>query len=1736
MKILKIVPSKFFFLVSTLLIAALSFGASTAVAQSNAQFAATPVTTQEFVTPQVMLSLSADHQYFFAAYSDFSDLDPDSDTGGDGPEVTYENNIEYFGYFDPNKCYSYNTATERFVPEANQITEYYCNDVGGDWSGNFLNWATMTRMDVVRKIFYGGFRSTDTNDLTVLERAHLPFDAHSFAKYYNGTDIADLTPFDSSNITIGDGQGEDGRFEGITICNTSPDNGNALSETSAAAPVMRVVRGNFSLWAANERWQCTWSNENGNQDNGNQPQFSLINASDQDPSRAANGDALRTSAGQEDRIVRVEVCNTLMTELNGEGCRQYPDGNFKPTGLLHEFGQDGEIEFGLMTGGFQANTEGGILRKNIRPFTDEVNVDTDGTFTKNAFGVRVPGIVTNLDALRMVGYRYDNGTYFGGGSPDNCNFQQVDIQPNECFSWGNPISEILLESVNYLSGGTETAAFDVDDEPRLQGIVNRGGGIEAVPGLSSEDWIDVLNADNQCADVTQIVINASVSSFDENFASAAALPGAPNIDTFTNNVGNIEGISGNSFFVGSTAGNDNELCTAKTVNNLSEVRGICPEAPTVAGSFGAAGIAFYAAITDLRPGLEGDQHVQTLGITLATNQAVIEVPLGPVGTLESINILPAYRLLAQGGVTEDGGGALVDFRIVQGHQETDVPGVFSGVYYLNWEDSEQGGDFDNDVWGTIGYVLDTNTPNNTITITTNAVTQRGGGRPQLFGFITSGTTQDGFHAFSGVLGATRPADGAIFVDPVAGAVPGCVNCRAGSEGGGQTGPQSHTFIIDQGAVAAETLQPPLYYAAKYGSFDESNPETSNQNNEPDLVSEFDVENNFTGLAGADGIPDGYFAATSPDTLIDAVRRALDRALSFEDSSGSAPANLGNSDGDGDLVVQALFFEAVDGDNVTFPSEVSWSGDIRGFFLDSNGFLREDSDDDDELDPSNVDNIIQFNNDGESLMIDRQSFANEDDFDEFDPNGLSDEESVDPDEINPIWSAAENLSMLDNDDIVTNRAYGDPVSETGASRFINTWIDANDNGRVDADEYVPFEAGEVDGDFEAFLASTAVTPLFTAADTTADAVNIINFIRGFEDYVDPGDAGTNLATMNGFRSRTTLVGGEAGTDRLVHRLGDVISSTTVIVGPPTEDFEVTFGDATYAEFRTKYANRRTMVYTGANDGLLHAFNAGFRGETVDTPVLFTESGISGVETEHPLGAEIWAYAPNNLLPHLQWLTSSEYLHTFYMDGEPAVFDVNIFTDDTGPNGLHPGGWGTILVAGMGLGGGDFNIGDVNGDGDNQVTRSAYVVFDITNPEQEPVLLGEITHEDLDHTTVRPTIVRNRVANDGINFANTSSNETKLVFASGPDNRVDFTSSNTAKVFTVDLTLLAGVIENTEPTVQEVTASQNAFVGGISTADWNEDFVDDVVYFGTVEQGAALTDQSGDIYRFLPQSGQINTFFAIDRPITSTPIPLVVDGANFVYAGTGRYLDQSDAITAEQQYFVGIIEEETGFTATFNLGSLLDVTDIDIIQNFDATGEITSVIAENGTAGLASNQDGGGDNAVTTFEELSEFILEGVGGRNGWVRYLGTDVLPTEGVDASGDPIVTDDGVRPISERVISDADTFFPVISWATFVPEERVCVPEIGEAFGYVADLVTGTSSELAPLVARPATGAAGSREAGIGFRIGFGIPSDTNIIGTESGDAVILNGTSQGDISRQFLGLAQPGELRRVNWREILQ
>ena len=154
---------------------------------------------------------------------------------------------------------------------------------------------------------------------------------------------------------------------------------------------------------------------------------------------------------------------------------------------------------------------------------------------------------------------------------------------------------------------------------------------------------------------------------------------------------------------------------------------------------------------------------------------------------------------------------------------------------------------------------------------------------------------------------------------------------------------------------------------------------------------------------------------------------------------------------------------------------------------------------------------------------------------------------------------------------------------------------------------------------------------------AEADNIVNFIRGKEG-------------ISGFRSR--LIDFDGDNIDEVWRLGDIVHSTPAVAGVPGENYETLYGDKSYAAFKAAYKNRRQVVYVGANDGMIHAFNGGFVG-TVTTQFKLT----NGSEVAHPLGSELWAYVPYNLLPHLKWLTQPGYEHVYFIDGEPRLYDVN-----------------------------------------------------------------------------------------------------------------------------------------------------------------------------------------------------------------------------------------------------------------------------------------------------------------------------------------------------------------------------------------------------------------------------------------------------------------------------------------------
>ncbi|MDQ2078121.1 pilus assembly protein [Marinimicrobium sp. ABcell2] len=847
---------------------------------ASLDLAQNPLFLSHPVRPLVMLNMSNDHQLYFKLYDDYSDITKDG-----SPDTTYIHDYDYYGYFDSTKCYVYSTDGDRYQPSNDVDESGYCNlgETADEWSGNFLNWATMTRMDAVRKILYGGYRAVDTPGETVLERSFLPADAHSFAKYYGGDDVNRLTPFGSNSAA------EDARDRGVTLCNVTDPGDNSLSQNVTSPPLLRTVKGNYSLWASNERWQCRWRDDISQSDrgkNGNDPTLTGIQAYADSPKK-------EKGLGEKEYSVRVVVCDSNWTnEANNENCESYGT-SLKPTGLLQEFGEDNSILFGLMTGSFGKNKSGGVLRKNIGSVTDEIDAD-NGTFIVPVGDALddFEGIINTLNRLRIYGYRYENGTYFGATGSDACEWGEHTFSDGTCSNWGNPQSEIYLESLRYLAGLPKTSDFDVDDSSRIA-------------GLNTAVWAAPVSSANYCAPLSVVQFNASTSSYDGDQLSGASdiLQGSDSLANQTDAIGVAEGIEGNEFFVGKVlgsdeVGSDNELCTAKNVSGLSNVQGTCPDAPRLGGSYQIAGLAHYARSKGIP--LTGvteasRQTVRTYGVALAPAVPRVSVPV-PGSESQTVVIQPACRSQRTDVPTNC---AIVDFKIVE-QSESVVDGALthSGKLYVNWEDSEQGGDFDQDMWGIIDYeITSLNAKVKTNVIADSTPHELG------FGYVISGTTSDGFHVHSGINGfSSSPVT-------VAGAnILGCASddenddlngCHVGD------GATESTHLI--GTSTGSPLEQPLYYAAKWGGYHDDDTEISEIAANP---------------------PETYYYATDPRELEQSLRDAF---FNVAEAAGSASAVATNSTrlGTDTVIYQALF------------NSKHWTGEIKAIPLTAEGGIGEE---------------------------------------------------------------------------------------------------------------------------------------------------------------------------------------------------------------------------------------------------------------------------------------------------------------------------------------------------------------------------------------------------------------------------------------------------------------------------------------------------------------------------------------------------------------------------------------------------------------------------------------------------------------------------------------------------------------------------------------------------------------------------------------------------------------------------
>jgi len=1169
-----------------------------------------PLFTATGAPPIVMLDISRDHQLFYKAYNDFSDLDSDGKW-----ETTYKHSFKYYGYFDNTKCYTYDGSI--FSPKGDAETGNLCTS---SWSGNFLNWIAMSRADVMRKVLYGGLRSTDiAGGKTVLERAALPTDAHSWTKYYKGDGTTDapllnkLSPFSDPSATTYDVTttkdntynttwgnltlsskfarvGEQVKLvsssktfyarvsacgdtsnpnvcntttftldfgvqttvpkgtykitnlssEGVTFCNTTYDSKNE-SHSTTNPPLIRAAKGNFVLWAANEKRQCTWYNEDGwkatndNRYGRGETILSGLPGAANSPDKAELG--LKDGSNGPDFIARVEAC--VSNKLGAENCQKYPDGNYKPVGLLQKYGESPTqgsnpgIYFGLVTGSFTKNVSGGVLRKNAdRALSNNSNANDDeidprtGVFkTKKSDGTKVEGILKTLNSLRIYGLNYADNLYL---NTDKCNYQQIGIvsdgtgqnaqgypaNEGNCSSWGNPMGEAYVESLRYLAGLSKYDSFYYTSDGST-----KDDKVGLSPPLIGADRRDPITEQNYCAPLNILAINASVSSYDTDQIESAFtdFKAGKTLASFTDDVGAAEGIV--SAYVGKSGTTYDGMCTLKTITGLSTVTGICPEAPSLAGGYGMAGASYYAHTNRIRstPKIGDDDKtsfkVNTFGVALATNVPRIEVSVGG----KKVVIQPAYRL---DYTPSFGTGTIVDFRRIE---DTGT----SGKYYINWEDSNQGGDYDQDAIVMLSYSVS----GSKITVETYVIAGTGG-HAQGAGFVISGTDQDGPHFYSGLYGfnytdsqniTVTAADKGTRINNSG----GCNNCT--DQNSGDRNPRSATFNIT--GTAGTSLEDPLYYAAKFGGFKDLDGD-----GKVSSKAEWDSKDaKGQPVTNGDGKPDNFFYVNNPGALAESLSAAF--AAIVNASAASAVATSSSSLRTGSMIYQATF------------NPKTWEGDLVAY--------------------------------------------------DVNPTTLA---------LTEKWRAASRLPAPDSRTIIT------ALSDRTAAPF--TW----DSG-IGAVEKTVLNAGGSDG--AARLA----------------------YIRG--------SASRESATD--FRQRKS-------------KLGDIVDSNPIYVGVPSGQYSSenlflsAYLNSSFTAWRNDRTTRKAVVYVGGNDGMLHAFDA--------------SPGDEG-------GKELLAFVPSQVYTaDLASLSSQAYAsaHKFFVNGSPQAADVQYSNTwkTVLASGLRKGGKGLFAL--------------------------------------------------------------------------------------------------------------------------------------------------------------------------------------------------------------------------------------------------------------------------------------------------------------------------------------------------------------------------------------------------------------------------------------------------------------------------
>lgn len=393
-------------------------------------------------------------------------------------------------------------------------------------------------------------------------------------------------------------------------------------------------------------------------------------------------------------------------------------------------------------------------------------------------------------------------------------------------------------------------------------------------------------------------------------------------------------------------------------------------------------------------------------------------------------------------------------------------------------------------------------------------------------------------------------------------------------------------------------------------------------------------------------------------------------------------------------------------------------------------------------------------------------------------------------------------------------------------------------------------------------------LSTSPDGTTDTLGEqrLNYLRGDR---------TNEGTL--FRERQAL-------------LGDMVSSTpayvanTSVAWPDYTENDL-FGGSGLGEShsyfrRTTVRDRDPMIYVGANDGMLHGFDA--------------TNGTGG-------GIERLAYIPSAVFSDkvregLHFLTDPDYTHRFYVDAEPAYSDVFV----------NWGGvtkWRTVLTGGFRTGAKGFYALDVT---DPDEFSDANVAKRVLLEYNEDSNSDGSIDSDLGYMFERPSI---GMLNNG---------EWALIYGNGYNSR---NGNGAIYVVFIEKVLANGWVEGT--TYKKFLTNRTGAINGITTIDYGSNRVIDAVYASDAAGymwKLDLTGSNENNWGYAASSGgnPVPLFDAVNdagirQPVITRPRvikhPSVSDANNnapnrLVIFGTGSMVEEADLSTTSVQSFYAV----------------------------------------------------------------------------------------------------------------------------------------------------------------------------------------------------------------------------------------